>query len=129
MRRCLLFAIMAGVWLTSAALAEERVPTVFSSDCPQPAPAACAPGGDLIPWLPSGDDGASDPAGRFWASAEFLAWHANGYNTPPLITTSPAGAPQSIGALASGATVAGGRKLNEDFFPGLRVGAGLWLDD
>src|SRR5262249_54977956 len=50
---------------------------------------------------------------------EFLYWHANGSNAPPLITAGPPGS----------AVVVGGRDLNEEFFPGLRFGAGFWLDE
>jgi hypothetical protein len=113
-----LFAISAGLWLATATLAADQAP-VLSGDCSQPVPATCAPGADLFPYTSVECGDRSSPGGRFWASAEFLYWHVSGSNAPPLITT---GAPAT-------AVVAGGRELNEDSLPGLRFGAGLWLDE
>src|SRR5262245_51999376 len=113
-----LFAITAGLWLASLALAGDQAPTL-PVDYPRAVPAACAPGADP---LAGSAVGGADTGSRFWGLAEFLYWHANGSNTPPLITTGVLGAPGT-------AVVAGGRELNKDFFPGLRFGAGFWLDE
>lgn len=122
------FAISAGLWLATVTLAGDH-PLALSADCPQPGPAVCAAGAD-----PFGDSatGGGDRGGRFWGSAEFLYWRAKGSTAPPLLTTSPPGTTlPSAGVLGAPGTivVAGGRELNEDTFPGLRFGAGLWLDE
>src|SRR5262245_43612810 len=70
-------------------------------------------------------------AGRFWATAEYLYWHAAGYNFPPLLTTSPPSTPQPLaGVLGAPGTfvVVGGSSFNDKFYSGLRFGAGLWLN-
>src|SRR5262245_7281246 len=76
-------------------------------------------------------NGPCDQSGRFWVTGEYLYWHADGYNVPPLVTTGPPGTPQtSAGVLGAPGTavVLGGRTLNDDWFTGLRFGAGFWLD-
>src|SRR4051794_30587342 len=101
--RCL-SAILAGLWLATASLAGPEI-LVLSGDPPESAPAACAPGADLCPDAAAACGGPCGPAGRFWVSAEFLYWHANGSNAPPLLTTSPAGtALPSAGVLGAPGT-------------------------
>jgi hypothetical protein len=124
MCRRLLFAISAVSWLAAVAAAAEPVmpaaPTVLPLGSPD-GPSPCAPPCEA----PCG------PPGSFWATAEFLYWHVRGDNAPPLVTTSPAGTPlSSAGVLGSrGTAVLVGGRLEDDSFPGLRVGAGFWLDD
>jgi hypothetical protein len=77
-------------------------------------------------------NGPCDQSGRFWVTGEYLYWHADGFNVPPLITTSPPGTPQSsAGVLGAPGTavVLGGERLNDEWFTGLRFGAGVWLDE
>jgi hypothetical protein len=112
------FAISAGLWLATVTLAGDRV-LVLPADCSQPVPTVCTPGTDLFPHSAAVCEDTSGPGARFWGSAEFLYWHVSGSDAPPLITT---GAPPT-------AVIAGGRELNEDTLPGLRFGAGLWLDE
>jgi hypothetical protein len=71
------------------------------------------------------------PDGRFWIGGEYLYWTARGAQTPPLVSTSPAGTPvNQAGVLgAPGArTLFGGDAINDDWHSGVRVYAGLWLD-
>src|SRR5262245_44706453 len=128
--RCL-FSIFAGLWLATATLAGDQAPTL-SEDCSQPVSAGCRSGADLYPHaaVECGPSCASE--GRFWGSVDFLYWHADGYNAPPLLTTSLPGVPLSAaGALGvPGTTVlAGGGDLNDDEFPGLRFEGGVWLGE
>jgi hypothetical protein len=77
----------------------------------------------------------STPAtgGRFYGSAEYLLWWIKGANAPPLVTTSPATAPQSTqGVLGQPGTVVlfGGSQITEQqnpfsggrFFAGYQFG-------
>jgi hypothetical protein len=70
---------------------------------------------------------AQATGGRFYASAEYLLWFIKGYNTPPLVTTSPASVPQPMqGVLGfpSTAVLFGGSQLTQDPFSGGRFFAG-----
>jgi len=72
------------------------------------------------------------PPGRAWVSAEWLYWMAKGQDTPAFVTTSPNGTPRgSAGVLGAPgtSTLFGGDKLNDNFRNGLRIRAGMWLDD
>ncbi len=67
------------------------------------------------------------PGGRFYASAEYLLWWVKGFNTPPLVTTSPAAVAQPFqGVLGVPTTTVlfGGSQLNQDPFSGGRFRAG-----
>jgi hypothetical protein len=67
-----------------------------------------------------------------WAEVEYLLWWMRGDPLPPLVTTSPAGTPQSqAGVLgAPGTTVLfGGSGVNSDLRSGGRFTLGSWLDD
>jgi hypothetical protein len=69
---------------------------------------------------------------RFWASAEYVSWWVQGSSLPPLVTTSPAGTPQtSAGVLgASGTTTLFGNEfVNGDMRPGGRFVVGGWFND
>jgi hypothetical protein len=137
---CRVFAIAAGLWL--AAVAGVRAETGRKPNAELPTSTA-VPGGPTIEVVQGAAPGCPSPCaplceppcgppGRVWFSAEFLYWHARGYDTPPLITTSPPGTPQtSAGVLGVPGTlvVFGGDRLNDDFFTGLRFGAGFWLND
>ncbi|WP_146525153.1 BBP7 family outer membrane beta-barrel protein [Novipirellula artificiosorum] len=67
---------------------------------------------------------------RLYWRAEYLAWRADGMETPPLVTTSPAGTPQNQAGILgmSGTSVLfGGNEINNDIANGFRTRAGLWL--
>ncbi len=81
--------------------------------------------GDYCPCL---HENISD---RFWFRGEALLWWVRGGETPPLLTTSPAGAPVvDAGVLGKpGTTVLfGDQELNTDLHAGSRMSFGLWLD-
>jgi hypothetical protein len=67
-----------------------------------------------------------------WVSAEWLYWVASGQSAPPLATSSPAGTAQALagvlGAPGTQVLFPTGR-LNNDWRNGLRVNAGVWLDE
>ncbi|MEM7312032.1 MAG: BBP7 family outer membrane beta-barrel protein, partial [Planctomycetota bacterium] len=68
---------------------------------------------------------------RFWARAEALLWWMEGYSTPPLLTSSPAGTPSDVaGVLGQPATqtLFGGGNLGDELRIGGRVTAGYWFD-
>jgi hypothetical protein len=70
---------------------------------------------------------AVSPGARFYASAEYLLWWVKGFNTPPLVTTSPASVPQPLqGVLGVPTTTVlfGGSPLSQDVFSGGRFRAG-----
>jgi hypothetical protein len=72
------------------------------------------------------------PPGRFWIRGEVLLWWLQGQNTPPLVTSSPAGTPvNQAGVLgAPGTTVLyGGDDINGSMLPGGRFTAGFWFDE
>jgi hypothetical protein len=67
------------------------------------------------------------PAGRVWASAEYLLWWFRDQNLPPLVTT---GTPASGGILGSGGTLlVGASDFNSEDFSGGRFTLGAWLND
>ncbi len=68
---------------------------------------------------------------RFWLRGEFLGWWTKGFATPPLLTTSPTGTPQSqAGVLGAPGTsvLFGGKDLSGGFLPGERLSFGAWLN-
>jgi hypothetical protein len=73
-----------------------------------------------------GWDGPCPPAGRFWASGEYLLWWIRDSHLPPLVTASP---PASAGILGQPGTIVlfGGRTENEERSGG-RFRAGYWFD-
>lgn len=67
------------------------------------------------------------PPGWLWLRGEYLLWFAKGMSAPPLVTTSPAGTPQSqAGVLGPGTTtlIGGDQDLLEDANSGFRVSFG-----
>lgn len=71
------------------------------------------------------------PAGRVWVSADYLLFWFKGADTPPLVTTSPAGTPRtSSGVLGAPGTVIlfGGTTINEGPQSGWMFRAGGWLN-
>src|SRR5262249_36546591 len=73
-----------------------------------------------------GGHGPCPPAGRFWASGEYLLWWIRDSHLPPLVTAGP---PASGGILGHPDTVVlfGGPTDNEERSGG-RFRAGYWLD-
>ena len=92
---------------------------------------ACGPAG-CAPTACSTCDCLCGPPGKFWVSAEYIAWVAKGQNLPPLVTASPPGTTrQNAGVLGAPgtSTLFGGGRYNDDWRSGLRVRAGMWLDE
>ena len=79
--------------------------------------------------LPDGWNARADGRARIWGSAEYLLWHVNGYNVPPLVTTGPAQFP--VGVLGSPGTqvIAGGSDIAEDWYSGARFTIGAWVHE
>src|SRR6056297_967951 len=72
-------------------------------------------------------DSVSD---RLWFRAEYLYWWTEGMRTPPLVTTAPAGTPQSEAAILgfpATQTLFGGDEINDDGTGGLRLRGGFWI--
>ncbi|TWT84810.1 hypothetical protein CA13_62910 [Planctomycetes bacterium CA13] len=68
---------------------------------------------------------------RLYVRAEYLAWWAAGMDTPPLLTTSPAGTPQNqagILGMPGTSVLFGGGELNTDIANGFRARAGFLLN-
>lgn len=81
--------------------------------------------------MPTGDE-LYCPAGCRWAEADLLLWWMKGANTPPLLSSSPAGTPISqAGVLGTpGArTLFGGETYNQGMMVGGRFTLGRWLND
>jgi len=65
------------------------------------------------------------PFGRYWASAEYLLWWTKKDNLPPLVTTGP-----GTGTLGEpGTVVLFGGDADYGVRQGVRLTAGMWLDD
>ncbi len=67
---------------------------------------------------------------RLWLRGEYLYWRSSGMETPPLLTSSPAGTPQNRAAILgeSGTrTLFGGTGLNDGGSAGVRTQAGFWI--
>lgn len=67
--------------------------------------------------------------GLFWAEADVLGWSVKGDRLPPLVTTSPVGAP-GPGVLGFPTTTVlfGDSSVNGAWRPGGRLQAGYWFD-
>lgn len=69
-------------------------------------------------------------ASRFWARSELLVWWVRGANTPPLVTTSPAGTAQGqAGVLPAAQILFGNERVDTDGRVGGRQTIGYWFDD
>ena len=69
---------------------------------------------------------------RPWVRAEYLLWWLDGYETPPLATTSPVATDRDLaGELGQATTdiLYGGQTLSNDASSGGRICFGLWLDE
>jgi hypothetical protein len=97
-----------------------------------PAPAAPAAPDPAAGKILQDSSAADAPAERFWFQSDYLlAWFRTG-NIPALITTSPAGTPQSqagVATLATTSVLYGGIGVNDDFRSGFRLGTGYWFDE
>ena len=87
-------------------------------------------------WMPNlGWGGFTMPSvnsvdNRLWFRAEYLYWWTNGMDLPPLITTSPAGTPQTDAAilgLPGTSVLFGNQEINGDGVSGVRLRGGFWL--
>lgn len=92
----------------------------------KPAPLFGTPGCDHETVGPAEGFGQPESApSRLWARADVLYWWIKDSNTPPLVTTGPAGSGAILGR--GGETVFGGSIDNEGRWGG-RFTAGSWLD-
>jgi hypothetical protein len=72
----------------------------------------------------------SDPW-RIWARADYLMWWVEGMDTPPLVTSSPAGTNRDVAGVLGQPTTTilfGGDSLIDTMRPGGRFTAGYWFD-
>jgi hypothetical protein len=95
-----------------------------------PAALEDAPASEGLP-----QEGCGCPAclgyGRFWVNSEALLWWMKGAQLPALVTTSPAGTPQSqAGVLGADNTTVlfGASRVNTNPQGGWQINAGCWLD-
>jgi hypothetical protein len=68
--------------------------------------------------------------GRMFIRGEYLGWQMDAMDTPPLVTTNPAGTPQNQAGFIGGtdtSTLFGG-ELNDSFRNGFRVRGGWYVD-
>ena len=105
----------------------------FSSPDGMPSQYGCAPCDDCGPCdgceVVCGDE--SCVARKLWVRAEYLLWWEQGFSTPPLVTTSPAGtAATNAGSLDTPGTVilAGNDVEGTGARSGERITLGYWLD-
>src|SRR5438445_8441123 len=77
-----------------------------------------------------GGNGVCGPQGKFWLSAEYLAWWIKKEGIPPLVTV---GSPTDLvpGAIGQPGTVVvvGGDDIDFRTFSGGRLTTGMWLND
>lgn len=79
-----------------------------------------------------GAPGYGGSPGRFWVSGEYLNWRVQGDRLPALVTTGPTSLPAGTAGVfgAPGtAVVLGDDRVNDGWRSGVRLSAGLWLDD
>ena len=69
--------------------------------------------------------------GGLWVSAEAVVAWFRGMELPPLVTTSPAGTPQTAAGVLNqpGTTLLFGGTVDRDVRAGFRVGAGYWFNN
>ena len=66
---------------------------------------------------------------RFWIGSEYLCWWIKGNDVPALVTTSPAGTPQSAaGVLPNAQVLFGDGRIDTGMRSGVRTTIGYWLD-
>lgn len=83
--------------------------------------------GNPIAGIPLFGAGPIDPY-QYWVSAEYLWWRVRKDTTPPLVTTGPPTFP--VAFLGNpGTTVLLGGRLDQDTLTGVRLRAGMWLDE
>jgi Putative beta barrel porin-7 (BBP7) len=102
-----------------------------------PAPATlgpiASPADPAMPGIPVGTCAPAAPTTdcghQFWFSAEYLWWKVKDQSLPPLVTTGPATFP--VGFLGNPGTVVlfGGSDHSQGTLNGVRLRAGMWLDD
>lgn len=104
---------------------------------PAPVPQAAAPAAQVPDyWTPPQNNsgawaGSDESCDRFYARLDALLWWTKGSHLPPLVTTSPAGTPQTAAGVLGqpGTTVLfGDQTVGDDFHPGIRASLGMWLD-
>jgi Putative beta barrel porin-7 (BBP7) len=110
--------------------APKAIPPSAATTLPPTAVSCLPPGGAVLP--PNGGTVLVGPgpvdSSRFWVSAEYLWWRLKKDTVPPLVTTGPATFP--VGFLGvPGTRVLLGGELDNDTLNGVRVRAGMWLDD
>jgi hypothetical protein len=73
---------------------------------------------------------APDEGGQFWVGADYVMAWFHGQTPPPLVTTSPAGTPQTAAGILGqpGTTVLfGGDSVNDQMRSGFRISTGYWF--
>ena len=112
-------------------LPDSAPPSAFGTGAAGPAVTSFA---DPTPWDSDADAGspvvfpAPPAAPRFWTTAEYLTWRTRGEHLPPLVTTAGPGLLGTLGDPQT-ATVVGNNSQFAGARSGLRLRAGLWLDD
>lgn len=86
------------------------------------------------PLLPNIQGLGFAPAGqmlgdRLWLRGEYLYWYTDAMETPPLLTTSPAGTPQNRAGILgeTGTRTLFGGPINDGASSGFRTQAGFWV--
>jgi Putative beta barrel porin-7 (BBP7) len=92
--------------------------------CPTESAMPGTPVGTCSPVAPTTDCGH-----QFWFSAEYLWWKVKDQSLPPLVTTGPATFP--VGFLGNPGTrvLFGGSDYSQGTLNGVRLRAGMWLDE
>jgi hypothetical protein len=74
------------------------------------------------------DDGCYGPMPGLWGRAEYLYWWVRGYDTPPLVTTSPNGTSRAdAGVLPDASILFGDERVNQSGRSGARFTLGYWF--
>ena len=122
MRKGFLITSFALIVTGSIGLAQN--PATDSPGLPDTNPNSCV--NDFASCLAPGCEPCG-PAGRFWASADYLLWWIKDGHVPPLVT---GGTTASAGVLgAPGTVVLFGGGLDQNPYSGGQFDFGFWLDD
>ena len=90
-------------------------------------PFVSAPDASSGGFSPSYVDSSSFAGGRLWVDAEYLQWWTKGSYLPPLVTTSPVGAPPGVLGQPTTTVLFGGHDVNGQGRSGFRLNFGYWF--